>query len=142
MQLYTFAAPMSLGALDVIVGGMRRRHGLVRRGVIGCEILSESGRACLNGDLICFGESGGIWLAHRRDVDMVVMPGRKVILNIAFLYETHGDSDHSFRCLNVARLKRSMECRRREGEIGATSKIRLIEFACLIVWLNAARAYW
>jgi hypothetical protein len=42
-------------------------------------------------------------------------PRGKMLLYIALLDEGHGKSSHSVEYLSGARLKRSLECRRREG---------------------------
>ena len=48
----------------------------------------------------------------------------KMILYIAFLDESHGNSGRSVVCLEGARLKRSLECRRREGKTMSLLSIR------------------
>ena len=61
--------------------------------------------------------------------------GGKILVHIAFLDEGHGNSDRSVACLNGARLKRSSECRRREGEtLTITSSLRAFKLAC---WASA-----
>src|ERR1039458_3253144 len=59
-------------------------------------------------------------------------PRGKMLLYIALLDEGHGKSSHSVENLSGARLKRSLECRRREGEtLTATLSLRALQIACL-----------
>ena len=88
------------------IGRFGARYGCVVSGKVLCE-------APLNRSLTQSGEPRRI--RFRRDMNMILVPGRKVVLHIAFLDDAHGDSSRSLDCLNVARLKRSLECRRREG---------------------------
>ena len=62
------------------------------------------------------------WPFRSSQMYLGAVAGRKVILYICFLDEAHGSSSRSVACLEGARLKRSPECRRREGGNSVSSK--------------------
>jgi hypothetical protein len=96
-----------------------RRSRYKRRRVFGNKILGKS-RFC-RVDCVRFGrgKTGCIGLAlGLAQMDLGAEAGREVILHIALPDEAHGGSGRSVACLKDARLERSLECRRREGENG------------------------
>src|SRR5271165_2804969 len=80
-----------------------------------CEVLSETRWRHLNCSLLRVGYSRRIRYTRGHDVNVIIpmTPGRKMVLNIALLYEAHGNSDCSVGRVNGARLERSTECQRR-----------------------------
>jgi hypothetical protein len=83
------------------------------------EILSKIRCACLDCNRLGRGEAGGVELAFRMaQMDLCAVAGSQVVLHVAFFNGAHGGSSGSVAYLKDARLERSLECRRREGENG------------------------
>lgn len=96
-----------------------RRGRCVRGRVFRNEIFSKTRRCCIDCVRFGRGKTGCIGLAlGLAQMDLGAEAGRAVVLHIALPDETHGDSGRPVACLKDARLERSLECRRREGENG------------------------
>jgi hypothetical protein len=83
------------------------------------EIRSKIQWICFDYVRFAHGVAGCIGLAYGlAQMYLRAVAGRQVVLYIAFLDEAHGGSSRSVAYLKDARLERSLECRRREGENG------------------------
>jgi len=83
------------------------------------EVLSKVRRTCIDCVLFGHGAASCIGLAYgHAQMYLCAEARRQMVLDIAFVDETHGGSSGSVAYLKDARLKRSLECRRREGKDG------------------------
>ena len=83
------------------------------------EILNKS--RWISFDCVRFGHgvAGCIGLAYGlAQIYLCAEARRQMVLHVALLREAHGDSSGLVAYLKDARLERSLECRRREGEDG------------------------
>jgi len=80
------------------------------------KILSETQWNCLDRVWLSHGEAACVGYRLAK-MYLGAVAGSQVVLYIALFVQTHGGSSRSVACLKGARLKRSLECLRREANL-------------------------